>query len=354
MKNHSSILRLVFYSAALPIVTAAMVSAGCSFFKKNNPPAPAGVTGNSNNTINASKKVDDSNRKVDSLLIEQASKLKANVDAARTENQNNPDGNPKTIVDMELGIAQERLKTVEADPVEIQRALQAKALVEAGKAEEARKTAAIASSEASKLASEITKAKTERDLAVMEKNQAQAVFQKELEANRLKNQKTLDDLLAKHREELDAERKSFMKMMGRVLVGLGAILVLVGVFVVYAGVQSGNVLKSGVKAGVFAGGAAFCFACAWTINQPWFKWVVIGGGSLAILGVVGYLWSEWKENRRFIEADEAEDTLKKISKVIDDLPRDNPIFQKLSKTMDASNKALVLELKAEDRRAKTI
>jgi hypothetical protein len=110
-----------------------------------------------------------------------------------------------------------------------------------------------------------------------------------------------------------------------------------------------------VKGAVFVGFAAFCFACAWTINQPWFKWVMIIGGSLGLLGLVGYLWSEWNTNldkrQRAVEADEAEDTLKKISVVLDDVPEDNPIWGRLSKVMDSRNKALVLELKAEAKRA---
>jgi hypothetical protein len=326
----------------------------CSTFKTEPVAVPTSPV---SHVTAANRKADASISALDRKLLEQASKLRVNVDAARIENQANPEGHPKTIVDMELGIAHGRLASVEPDSGELLRASQAKTLIESGKAEEARKTAAIATSEAVELAVEITKAQKDRDTAILERNQAQIAFQKEMESNRLKNQKTLDDLVASHKEELDEERKSFLRMMGRTLVGAGIVLILIGAFVVYAGVQSGNVFKSGIKAAVFAGSAGFCFACAWTINQWWFKWVVIGGGGLAIIGLGLFLWAEWKENAerktRFTEADEAEDTLKKISSVLDKMPKDSPLFAQLGDTMDSTNKALILELKAEDKRKTT-
>lgn len=364
---NSRAYRLAFDGAVHLTSAAALgVTLGCTLLKPK-PSAALATTPSTpieaarHGTDVSTRKADDANRLAESKTYELASGIKANIVTARTENRNNPEGMPKTIVEGELQLAETKLSDVKADPSELAAAAQRKALVEAGKADEARKAYAGALADSQKLVGELATLRAARDAALLERDAARAnetkaiaEFQRQLEENRKTNQRQLDDLIAKHREELEEERKAFFRWMGRALVTVGILCALVGAFTVYSGVQAGNVIAAVTKAGVFIGAAAFFFICAWTINQPWFKWVVIIGGSLSLLAVVGYLWSEHQQSKdkkqRSLEADEAEDTLKRIAEIIHKLPDSDPIFGQLRDAMGPENKALILELRAEAKR----
>jgi len=326
---------------------------GCFSWRKSPPPPASGTT--------PVKVVDVASRKADeataAAMTKQAARLsmvKSNVLTARIANRANEDGHPKTIVDGELGLAEARMSDVAEDQAEMVAAANRKALIEAGRAQEARSAFEAEQTKAQQLVAAVATAERDRDAARAAEATARKSLEAQIEASRRANQKVLDDLQAAHKAEMDAERQAFFRWMGKALVGAGVLMILVGAFIAYASAQGGNVMAAITKGGVLAGAAAVCFACAWTINQPWFKWILIGGGTLSILGVAGYLWSEWQDGKskrqRSVEADEAEDTLKKISAVIHELPKDDPLFPKLSKAMDSRNKALVLELMAESKR----
>jgi len=355
----------------LSLILLTLVSA--CFWSKPIPPAkPTATLGQTAPLVDADaavaaavKRSEEANVALQAKNQARAAEVKANVTAAREENKSNPDGPPKVIVDGELGLAQAKLADVQEDPVEAVAAAQRKALVEAGKAEEARKAYERGNIAAMQLVGDLAtlqeqKAQSDRDrdFAQAQLKKATADHLAKLEENRIANQTVLNNQKSYYEGELDKERKAFMRSMGKWLIGAGVVLILIGAFIAYTGVQAGNLIGSLTKAGVFAGAAAFCFACAWTINQWWFKWVVIVGGSLSVLGIAGYLWSEWRENkeRKTLDKDatEAEATLTKLSELIHlkETPNEDPIFGQMSSTLDDNQKALILELRAIAKRKK--
>ncbi len=118
----------------------------------------------------------------------------------------------------------------------------------------------------------------------------------------------------------------------------------------------GDVLRAVTVAAVWGGAAIFCITCAWTINQWWFKWVLISGASLGLVAGVLYVWAEVQSSKkvkgRIKEADEAEDTLKRVMQVVEStVPATDTLFTNLKEKLSDNHKALINELKAEGQRA---
>lgn len=351
---------------ALDIVIVLLLIVGCESFKKP-PPAlatankgqPAPLVAASDAAKEATKKADAAAAELERQRKERESLIKARVSAARSAATGNQ------FVEMELALVETELAEVTIDPAEFDAALARKGLLDAGQIEHARKAYSIAAAASQKRTEARAVAVVAFDTAITERNAKTAAvtaeiiaLNKKLEDNKRANQKVLEDLQHQHEEELEKERKAFMRTIGYVLMGVGVVLLLIAVLIVYSGVKSGDPFKSIVKAAVFAGGFVFCFVCAWTINQWWFKWVIIIGGSLGIVAVIAYVWTEWREgqekkqrNTRTVEADESEATLKKVMAVMDKiLPKDHPAFAELTGSMNDNEKALILELKAEEKR----
>lgn len=322
--------------------------------------APLATAQQTTNT--ATSKADAASENVTKQRDARDSKIKASVTAARQGSANSQ------FVDAELGLVESALADVAIDAAEFDAANARKGLFDSGQVEAARKAYGQATTLTQKAGEALTVAKSQYDQAVRERDAArtaEAVATKtlmaDLKRNQELNQKALDDQKLHYEAELEKERQSFLKLIGKILIGLGVVLTLIGVFVVYSGVQSGDPFKSIVKAAAFGGGAAFCYSCAWAMGQWWFKWFVIGGLSLIVIAIVFYLWSEWREGQekkqliqRSREADEAESVAKKMIEVIDTTPEvANPIKTKLGTVMDLKDKAVVHELRAEEQRAKS-
>jgi uncharacterized membrane protein len=156
----------------------------------------------------------------------------------------------------------------------------------------------------------------------------------------------------------DEERKSMMRYLAWALLGLGVIGFLVGGATLY--LSKGAEWQRAAIAGL-VGGCAFILY--WTINQSWFVYLIWGCAGIIVAAVIWFLWRESAQNRereamkqRAVEADEAEDTLNRTIRTIDSAPPDAPIkalTEKnglLSSAFDAPNKALIHELKAEEKR----
>jgi hypothetical protein len=287
--------------------------------------------------------------------------VKSNVVHAKDANQGNPEGNPKTVVDGALGVAVELLRDVEADPAESAARERDRALVESGRADEARANYAKAVDQARKDADELIKARSEAELAKIERDRAVAQLkttteelERRLKANQLANQKAIDDALDKER------RKQQRKLTWVLSLGTIALLAL-GAFLAYTKFNAGEPIKALIAAGFWGGAAAICGVFAWAINQQWFQnlimWLMIGTGVLGLAAGAIYVISELRSAREKktlkVEAHEAEDTLKRIITTIDKLPDESAdvLRTRLSKTMDGTNKALIHELRAEDQRA---
>jgi hypothetical protein len=343
---------------------------GCNLFRSTPPPPePQSKPGEKRPLAAATLATDTATSTADAAAVTAAkkdadrdAKLKANVVTARTENQKNPEGFPKTIVEGELSTAESRLADVKTDPVELAAAAQRRALVESGRAEEARQAYSKASDEAKKNAQELTKAQEELRLATLARDKARAdekaaidSYTAQMEANRVAAAATQAALISKHSQELDKERRRFFNYIGYALIAAAIVCILIGAFSVYTKIQTGDVLKAVVIGAVWAGAGGVLIAFAWTINQPWFKWVVVGGGVLAAAGLVIYLITEYNDAQakktRLVEANEAEDTLSRVMTVLDTaLPENSDVFGKLSSLLNDSNKALIHELRAEAKR----
>lgn len=315
------------------------------------------------NTDKATKAADATADKVEKKTDERDSKVKANIVHAREANKDNPDGTPKTVVEGDLSIAESHLSNVEPDPAELAARARDAALVESGKAAEARANYDKAAEQARKDADELAKTKIElaaaiadRDAARAEEAKTRTSFEKQLAANALANQKKIDDAL-------DAARAEMNKKITYALI-IGAILsAFLGAFLAYGKFNAGEPIKAAIAAGFWGGCSAFLATCAWALNQWWFKWLVIIGSSVGLVAIIVLIAAELRSAREKKElkqhaqsldkdATEADSTLLKIYDAVDALPAGDPIFDRFSKLLNDNEKAYLNELKALRQRAR--
>lgn len=320
---------------------------------KSTPTAqPSATTKQTAPVATAQVATDTAIAKDDQKNDERDAKLRARVDHAREKNQDNPEGPAKVIVDGDMQVAQALLSDVTADPAETAASVRDALLVESGKTSEARANYAKSAQDATKLAQELAVAQAERDAARAAEKAATAELARRMEENRRANERAIQ-------EARDAERRAFFVWVGRALIVAAIICGLIGAFSTYTTIQSGDIFKAIIRGAVWAGFAAFFIVCGWTINQPWFKWVIIIGGSLVVIVIATLAWINWKDasekranKSRVREADEAEDTLVHIMQGLEaKFSPDHDIFKHLQGVMDKPHKALLNELKAERQRA---
>ena len=155
-----------------------------------------------------------------------------------------------------------------------------------------------------------------------------------------------------------AERQAMLRYLSWTLLGLGAIGILVAGATLY--LSKGAEWQRAAIAGLVGGCS---FVLYWTMNQDWFKYLIWACATAIVAAVI---WLLLRENaqakerealkQRAIEADEAEDTLLRTMRTIDEAPEDVPIKALtaknglLSSAFDEPNKALIHELKAETKR----
>jgi len=284
-------------------------------------------------------------------------------------NTHNPDGLPKEAVAAQLAEAASALPEPTAEQ-KLEKANQ-NARILAGELAAVKVEMGQTISENQALKTSLSAAEQRAVTAEKDAGAAKAAAEKERAEAAGKLQRQFDDMSAriaaeqrKVQEAADAAKKAALQRLGWVLLGLGALFTLVGAFQAYATVQAGDLTPKGfLKPLVWAGAAAFCFACFWTVNQPWFKWLVIGGGSASILGGGLFLYAEWQEAKdrragkaRAVEADEAEETLKHMIAVGDALPETTTLkdyLEALGRRMSDPHKALLHELRGETKRTKS-
>jgi hypothetical protein len=287
-------------------------------------------------------------------------KVKANAEHARLANEGNADGPAKVVVDGDLGVILALLDDVTADPAELAARARDALLVEAGKVAEARASYAGAVQDAQAKASALAVAQADAAAARLERDAARTAAQaaadtlaRQLEQNRKDNQAALAAAIAKAKDE---ERKAFLRRLGFVLLALGILGALIAGATMY--LTKG---KEWERAAIAAGGGASCFSLYWAMGQPWFAWLVWAVGA-GMVGAVGwYLWRESRQTKAIIEkevrateADEAEDTLKRIIGAVDALGDTATVAEvraAMSRNMNDPNKALIHELRAETKRA---
>lgn len=349
----------------LPLLCLAL--SGCTLLPVPSTPAVVAPTGTA--TAAQLAALSKQNDELKGQIADQnrlATNAAGAVYGAKNANQANPEGLPKEAVSSNLEEAESALPSVSAE--EKLRRERDNARILAGELATVKAERGQAISENQQLRAKVSAAETR--LAELEREVAKtkAAGEKERAEAAAKLQRAFDEMekrvaAADQRaaDAVDEVKKSALQRLGYVLLGLGVLFTLIGAFQTYAIVQTG-LLSPGnfLKPLVWAGSAGFCFACYWTLNQPWFKWLVFGGAGAGAIAVGLFLYAEWAEAKkrreglvRSAEADEAESALLRIINVVDGLSEDTSLAEmkkKLSNRMDDAHKALVHELRAEAKR----
>lgn len=351
----------------LPLLLALSL-AGCSSVPPQAKPSapPAAIAPNP-------KPANDAQSSVDAAAQERLSKLRANVDAIVSA----PNIEASPVAQNEGIVAQGRLSDVKPDPGEVAAAAERRALVESGRAAEARQNAEAAAdqgrTDAIRIAELQAIATSERARA----DAAVAAYAAQAEKNRIENQKAIDAALAKAkqaRDELDnAERSKQVAWCNKI--GFGAL----GLAVV---LMAGSWLLGGLaairKMGPAAGLVAFVGLCAlWAarvLGHPWF----MPGMTLVIVAVIAWVVFWWRKHDKRGDINEelakrgakAKATLEKLVPTIDAVYRegtqtveevlatikggakasiqdllDSVLFSKLSSKLDQPEKDTVKEVR---------
>ena len=351
----------------LPLLLALSL-AGCSSVPPQAKPSapPAAIAPDP-------KPANDAQSSVNAAAQDRLSKLSANVNAAATA----PNIEASPVAVNELTVAQGRLSDVKPDPVEVAAAAERRALVESGRAAEARANAEAAAdqgrTDAIRIAELQAIATSERARA----DAAVAAYAAQAEKNRIENQKAIDAALAKAkqaRDELDnAERSKQVAWCNKI--GFSALGIAVALMV-------GGWLLGGLaairKMGPAAGLVAFVGLCAlWAarvLGHPWF----MPGMTLVIVAVIAWVVFWWRKHDKRGDINEelakrgakAKATLEKLVPTIDAVYRegtqtveevlatikggakasiqdllDSVLFSKLSSKLDQPEKDTVKEVR---------
>lgn len=268
-------------------------------------------------------------------------------------NTHNPDGPPKDAVSAQLAEAAAALPAPTAEQ-KLEKANQNSRIL-AGElaAVKAEMGQAITENQALRIAIDAAGSRIAAAEAAQAKAEAAAVAERAEAAAKLQAQfddftKRINDAKAETARVRDEERKAMLRKLGYVLLGLGAALTLAGAGIAF--VTKGMEWQRAAIAAAFGG---LFFAMYWTMNQPWFKWLVIGTVACAVAAAIWWLFKERQNAVRSTEADEAEDTLKRVIDAVDKLGDGATVAQvraAMSATMNDNNKALVHELRAETKR----
>ena len=331
----------------LPSITllalALLALAGCSSIPPQAKPSapPAALAPDP-------KPANDAQSSVNSAAQERLSKLRANVDAIVSA----PNIEASPVAQNEGIVAQGRLSDVKPDPVEVAAAAERRALVEAGRAAEARANAEAAAdqgrTDAIRIAELQATAASERARA----DAAIAAYAAQAEKNRIENQKAIDAALAKAkqaRDELDnAERSKQVAWCNKI--GFSALGIAVAL-------MAGGWLLGGVaairKMGPAAGIVAFVGLCAlWAarvLGHPWF----MPGMTIVLVVVLAWVILWWRKHDKRGDINEelakrgakAKATLEKLVPAIDAVYREGTqTVEEVLATIKGGAKASIQDL----------
>ena len=285
---------------------------------------------------------------VNAAAQDRLSKLSANVNAAATA----PNIEASPVAVNELTVAQGRLSDVKPDPVEVAAAAERRALVESGRAAEARANAEVAAGQGRDDAVRIVELQATATSERARADAAVAAYAAQAEKNRIENQKAIDAALAKAkqaREELDnAERSEQVAWCNKI--GFSALGIAVAL-------MAGSWLLGGLaairKMGPAAGIVAFVGLCAlWAarvLGHPWF----MPGMTIALVVVLTWVILWWRKHDKRGDLNEelakrgteAKATLDKLVPVIDAVYREGTqTVEEVVETLKAKGKSSVQDL----------
>ena len=240
------------------------------------------------------KPANDAQSSVNSAAQERLSKLRANVDAIVSA----PNIEASPVAQNEGIVAQGRLSDVTPDANEVAAAAERRALVESGRAAEARQNAEAAAdqgrTDAVRIAELQATATSERARA----DAAVAAYAAQAEKNRIENQKAINAALAEARKAQDQQRNAMLhEQAGKLTwIGIGCISAAISIAVLVGFFGSITVLR---RIGLYLLALAvvgFLFlGAAQIIAQPWFMWACAG---VILVGCFWFgVWA-WRHQKR--------------------------------------------------------
>ena len=339
------------------LTLSALALVGCP---KHQPAKPALTTGGATSLGQAQTSSDTASAAADTAESERLSKLRANVDAAAKA----PNIEAAPVAQNEIIVAQGRLSDIKPDPQEIANAAERRALVEQGRATEARQNAVAAAEQGRKDAAELINLRAEAKRFAAERDRLASELVAQAERNRVENQKAINDAIAAAKKASDEQHNSMLKSQAGKLTWIGiwcisaaiSIAVLVGFF------GSLIVLR---KVGLYLLALAvvgFLFlGAAQIIAQPWFMWACAGA---ILIGCIWFgVWAWRHQKRGDLAAELAARTTRVAAVAKTAVPvldtayesasaevrawLDANIFDRLSSAMNRDEKATVHEVRAE-------
>ena len=341
----------------IPILLPALLLAGCMSVQ---PVAkPAATSGAGDQVQHSATAANEAQTAADTAERERLAKVRANVDAAATA----PNIEAAPVAVNELTVAQGRLADVQPDPSEQAAAAERRALVEAGRAEEARANAIVAAESGRKDAVRIRELEAEAAALRAERDRVVAEFTAQAEKNRIENQKAIDAAVAQAKRARDEQHNAMLHAQAEKLtwIGTGCIstAILAGVGIGVFG--SLLVLRKLASYLVALAAVGFLFlGAAQIVSQPWFMWACAG---VILVGIVwAGVWA-WRHQKRGDLATELQSRTAKVAGVaktvvpiLDDAYEsataetrewfDQHVFSRLSSLMNREEKATVHEIRA--------
>ena len=271
------------------LALALLALAGCSSVPPQAKPSapPAAIAPDP-------KPANDAQSSVNAAAQERLSKLSANVNAAATA----PNIEASPVAVNELTVAQGRLSDVMPDPVEVAAAAERRALVESGRAAEARANAEVAAGQGRDDAVRIAELQATATSERARADAAVAAYAAQAEKNRIENQKAIDAALADARKAQDKQRNAMLhEQAGKLTwIGIGCISAAISIAVLVSVFGSIMVLR---RIGLYLLALAvvgFLFlGAAQIIAQPWFMWACAG---VILVGCIWFgVWA-WRHQKR--------------------------------------------------------
>ena len=270
------------------LAIAALILAGCQVQPVAKPAAPLGA---GEQIAAAQHGADTATTAAQTAETDRLSKLRANVDAAAAA----PNIEAAPVAVNELTVARGRLSDVRPDAAEVAAAAERRALVESGRAEEARRSALAAAEAGKRDAAVIAELRATAAKLAAERDKLAADLIAIAEHNRIENQKAIESALAQAAAAEDARNDAVKKHQVVMLNWVGAVFtVLAGAVIGIGGMFAGwtlpmlkRLIPSAAACGIVA---LFAFAAAQFLASRYF-WPVMGGGAGGVLILVGaYLY----------------------------------------------------------------
>lgn len=329
---------------------ALLALAGCVAQPASKPAATAGA---GEQVVTAQTVASNAEAAAKDAEKERLEKLRANVEAIVSA----PNIEASPVAQNEGIVAQGRLSDITPDPQEQAAAAERRALVEAGRAEEARQNALAAAEAGRRDAALIVELRATSARLAAERDKLTAELIAQAERNRIENEAAL----SKARDEArNGVLRSQVAWLNRIGFGCMAVAIAaVGIGLAVGGITA--LRRVGPLAVVAGVGALLCFGTAQIVGAPWFLWAV--GGVLLVLVTWFAVWA-WKHQKRGDLAAELATRTGKVAAVAktvvpvldaayeqaDETTRrwlDAHVFDRLSSLMNREEKATVHEIRKE-------